>query len=362
LSRAMARALAAGSARPLVEGSAFPVEDALFAARVHGVSALLEALPDSTELLPELVAGLREDRARLAARADRLREDAERLASLAERAGLSFVPLKGTYLATERYADPALRPCADIDLLAKGGEMEAWSRVLVEAGYAAGPDSGKDVLFSRPGERTPDSFAEHPDNPRPVELHRRLETRLLGRVVDLTGAYLAGLSAATLYGRPALLPDDDTLALHLLVHAGPDLVGRGLRLVQLQDFRVLNPGPEFAARAGALLGEAAWGLAALSERTLPGTFSEAVLAGFERFAPSARRRRVWLSRPGLMTGEEETRVLLAAEAPLCRTPLDLLRRAVHALPQRAFLDRAYGERGTVARLARYYRDRFTTSR
>jgi hypothetical protein len=360
-SRALARALDAGSADPLGEAlgeSREPIEELLFAARMHGVAGVVPSLDGAGRLPPALLESFASDLARSAARAERLGEDLAALGARAERSSLSFVPLKGAVLAALRYRDAAQRPRADIDLLAADGQFDAWSRLLAELGYERQTESARDRVFQKPGARMPDSYAEDADFPRPVELHRRLETRLLGRSFDLTEAYVRGLAPGRLHGAAALLPDDDALALHLLVHAGPDLVGRGLRLIQLHDFTTLAPGARFADGALELLGEAAWGLAALAVSALPRALPAEALRRFERAAPGPARRRAWRARPGLLTGEEERTVLLLAEMPLCRGARALAGRAADALPERSFLDRAYGVGVPVTlQLARYYRDR-----
>ena len=97
-SHALRDSLAAGTASPVrlaLEGGG-SVEDALFAARIHGVSGLLSRLPDLPASLEE---GLADDLARLTARAARLREDLARLGERAASRGLPFVPLKGGLLA-----------------------------------------------------------------------------------------------------------------------------------------------------------------------------------------------------------------------------------------------------------------------
>ncbi|HEV8268475.1 MAG TPA: nucleotidyltransferase family protein, partial [Thermoanaerobaculia bacterium] len=319
LSRAMARCLEEGrleSLAPALGTCRDPVGDALFCSRVQGVSGLLAALGEreGTGLSNAVLEGFRDERRRIGLRGEKLMQDVADLGALASRQGLPFVPLKGAILASERYRDPSLRPCADIDLLAPdAASFEAWSRALAEAGYRLQTEDEKDRVFLRPGAHVPDSFAEHPDNPRPVELHRRLTTRLLGRTVDLTDRYLASLSDGRLLGVPARLPTENALALHLFVHAGPDLVGRGCRLLQLYDFTTLHPDPAFADDARALLGEAAWGLGSLIEKGSPNTLPRGVVERLETFAPSERRRRVWRARPGLLTGDEERTFLFLAE-------------------------------------------------
>lgn len=360
-SRALRDALVAGSAQPVaavlgeatLERPEVSPGDVLFAGHIHGVSGLLARLPGVPEPLCE---GLRADVEGLTARAARVREDLARLGERAAARGLPFVPLKGGVLAFERYPAPELRPTADIDLLAPPGSFEGWAELLNEERYALQTRGRNDSVFARPGARTPVDFREHPDNPCPVELHRRLETRLLGRSIDLTERYLADLREARVVGQPARVPSDRLLFLHLLVHAGPVLVGRGARLIQLHDLGVVRPGAADAPLAVELLGEAAWGLASLAARgypgTLPGSFLEALPS------PPADRLRRWLAPPGLLDGSRERTLLVLSELGLCASLGDRLARIADALPETSFLARAYG-RGGPGALARYYRDRIT---
>lgn len=351
--RALRDALVAESSEPVARSlvSGVSPDDVLFAARIHGVSGLLARLPD----LPGALGGeLSIDVERLAARAARLAEDLSRLGERAGRKGLPFVPLKGGILAFSRYADPSLRPLADLDVLAPPGTFEAWTELLLEEGYEVRTRGERDWVLARPGARRPDDFREHPDNPRPVELHRSLAVRLLGRTVDVTPRYLAGLAPSTVLGQPALVPPDGVLFLHLLVHAGPALGGRGVRLIQLHDLGLVRPGRAEAAPARELLGEAAWGLSALAARALPGTLPATYLEALP--SPSARRLRRWLARPGLADGTRERTVLLLSELGLCASLGDAAGRIGDAWPESTFVSRAYGGAGAGSFL-RYYRDR-----
>lgn len=355
-SRAIAETVNRRALGPLV-AARLDVEDVLFAARIHGVSGLLASLLDSEREEGPLVRGLRQDREALRARGERLRADLFELGRSGARVGLPFVPLKGTYLFAARYEEPAHRPMADLDLLALPGSFEAWTRVLADLGYDLVTKGFKDWVFERPGSRTPTDFAEHQDNPRPVELHFGLPVRLLGRTADVTSRYRSGLGETTLLGVPALVPGDDLLALHLLVHAGPALVGRGARLIQLVDFSKLRVTREAPALFRDVLGrEVAWGLTRLLDRPFPGALPPELLSDLSEGEPPASRRRLWESRPGLLTGEEERRTLVLAELPLCDSIASRLGRVKDSLPEGSFLTRAYGRRG-LASFVRYYRDR-----
>jgi hypothetical protein len=191
-----------------------------------------------------------------------------------------------------------------------------------------------------------------------VDLHASIRESLLGNIVDVTEAVRATLASAELHGFPALLPDDDGMLVHLLLHLAPHAIGRGARLVQLVDLSRLSPSEAAARRAGEALGEIAWGTAHLAARALPGCLPAPFLDGLARWAPPASRRDRWLSRSGLLTGEEEGTLLVLAELPLCESPRAALRRVAAALPEPLLLAELYGkERSYPAALIRYVRDR-----
>ena len=369
LTRGAAASLASGSAAPLgaaLRASGASVDDLLFAASIHGVGGLLSRLAEGERdaLAPEEAAALASARERARARGERLAQDLAHLGVLAERAGLRLVPLKGAYLSSERYRDPSLRPCADIDLLAAGDLCDAWGRLLEKDGYAYLEESltYKNRAYARPHEKpTGSGYLEDTDNPRPVDLHPRIAERFLGGVVDITDAYTGDLHDGTVAGVPARVPGARALALHLFAHAAPTAVGRGVRLLQIHDLTFL---PDDAAVGDALvesLGEAAWGLGALFSRAVPGCLGPRVLAALERAAPPRRRRAAWLARPGLLTGEHESSVLVLAELRLCPSLVARAGRLLRAAPDASYLASAYGAQGPLGylrALPAYYRDRF----
>ena len=363
LSLAAASSLAEKTAAPLAEAVhrlGAEADELLFVARVHGVAGLLARLDEKDGALRSpLARALGAERERIAERTSALTSDLAAIGQAAASAGLDLVPLKGAVLGALRYGDPSLRPAADIDLLCREEELARWERVLTGLGYALTARSGKDLVFRRPGERVPTGFEERPDNPRPVELHFRIPSRLLGRTVDPTEAYRARLAAGELpsVGR-ALLPDDDALLLHLLAHLGPAAVGRGARLIQLHDLSLLAPTASAGALRVAHRGAAAWGLAALCARSLPGALPGALLVSLQRARPPRRRADAWLRRPGLQTGAEERTLLALAELPLCRSLGERAARLLDALPERSLLTRTYGGDELGLRgLLRYAADR-----
>jgi hypothetical protein len=135
-----------------------------------------------------------------------------------------------------------------------------------------------------------------------------------------------------------------------------------VRLVQLHDLTFLPDDAALGVELARVFGEAAWGLAALFVRSLPGCLGPHLLEALERAAPPPRRRAAWLERPGLMTGGEEGRVLLFAELRLCTSVAARAGRLLHAVPDASYIASAYGAHGPLGylrALPAYYRDRFS---
>lgn len=368
LSRAAARALQEGSLSPLIQQSldskASP-DDIVFAARAHGISGLLSRLAADSipKLAPEVSEALHQDREATRQRARRLAEDLRALARRAEKSGLPLIPLKGAILGPLKYHDPSLRPSSDIDLLATGKDFDAWSRVLLEEGYVGTGETFKHRIFEKPAERMIDGFGEHPENPRPVELHPALRERILGRELDVTEPYVLSLRAESAQGIEMLVPSDDALLLHLLLHLSPAALGRGARLIQLYDFALLEPSAQAAGLVAQHLDEIGWASWHLAHREFPPALPEHLIGGLSRSAPSGSRRNRFLARPGLLTGEHDLDVLFRVDLGLCRSPSDAFRRCLETLPEKVTLESRFGKVDSVPRhawaLVRYAIDRLS---
>jgi hypothetical protein len=345
LSRAMAFAIVQGSPNTLIESverTAATTDDFLLAARCHGVAAHLLMLADQQRrAFPDAVLdGLIVEAERIEARSVRLADDLRMLGHVAARAGVPFVPLKGSYLAWQRYARPALRPCADIDLLVRPGDMSVWRRELVELGYASERRLPQHVVFARPEKAVPSTIGDHPGHPRPVEVHERIADRVLGTAIDITALYWNEVEAGTILGDiPALLPRPVALALHLVLHSARNMLDRGLRLAQLLDLQFVDESPATLAAVRGQLGEVGWAVNALATRDAPGLLKPAVVAALDAAAPSRWRRRVVLSRPGLLTGDPYRLGTLTGELLLTGSPLHVGRRVLDAWSQRASSER-----------------------
>ncbi len=162
-------------------------------------------------------------------------------------AGIEVMPLKGALLTTMAGARATARPMADLDLLVHPADRVGLGAVLAGLGYRhvpeANPRPTHDVFLDPGGGQVVSSVGEHPDNPRPVEVHVEVKRHLWGWVDDddLTAALWDGARAGEILGQRAAIPRADVLFAHLAIHASSDLLsGRG-RLVQWLDLASVAP-------------------------------------------------------------------------------------------------------------------------
>ncbi len=273
----MGRAMGRHPAAPRVDLETWRVLPAL--AEGHGLACQLE--PGLADRLPEdlgeglqaeLLAELTDAVSRCRARDRRLRAEAERLGRALDDQGLRWRFLKGAWLAPRCYPEPDCRPRADIDLWVAPADRPRAESTLAGLGYQPESRSWKHRRWLQPGNRRPvDWRGEHPDNPRPVELHPRVVESFRGIDFDLspvraaepeTEAWVAGVDEATWQ-----------LAL-LAAHATVDVLSRRLRGIQLLDLQ----------RLAARIDPAGWqALAALAGRPGQARFLWPAMALAERY-------------------------------------------------------------------------------
>lgn len=297
-SRAVAEAGLA-SLRSIREGSLAPLSELLatgaetkaaaLAVSVHGLAPRLAALPGDGSLPAALRGHLAAEAGRAATRGEKVLALLETLRGLLDGAGIRAVPLKGAALVLRGDLPAALRPMADLDLLLDSEpEVRAAAAAIGDAlGYLPIWNTPRHLVLAERGEAVALWACEHPSNPLRIELHRSFRVEVLGRVLDASDE----LRKETIGALGWEVPGPDALVRHLLFHAAEDFAARGLRGVQVVDFRVL------AARRGPLaLPDGVAGarftpvvLAARAVETLfPGTFEAEAL----RAAGARVRRRV----------------------------------------------------------------------
>jgi Uncharacterised nucleotidyltransferase len=262
------------------------------AVRTHGVAPLLGNRLAARPAWRGTAAGvwLADQLAASRRRAVLLRADLAGVLAAFRGAGVAVMPLKGLALAA-LYAEAAERPMADLDLLVQAADLERAVDLLADLGYEPVFAGRKHVKLIRDGKREiADEECEHPDNPRPIELHPACGEWLDEERIDLTPRMWAAARAGELAGEPACLPDAATHWLYLLVHASHHLLINRFRLVQLLDLRLLEAAALAGGVAAQLLAEGTpAGVAPGGE----GLWARAVyppLALLDRYESSAERR------------------------------------------------------------------------
>ncbi len=257
----------------------------------HGLAPAIvrrpTAMGQASHVDGELPAWLTDEDARNLRRIERLLEELRAALRALAGAGVPVMPLKGAILATRPGVDPFRRPMADLDLLVGPADLTAARATLERLGYRRRPDRTRQPThdtFDLPGNEQVVSFdGEHPDNPRPIELHVEVRRHLWGWVDDddLTPLLWAGAAEGSVLGEPVLLPTADAFLAHLAIHATSDLLlGRG-RLVQWLDLADVAGAAEVAEAAVAALPHPRLAFPALNlaARRLPGRVPGTALGG-----------------------------------------------------------------------------------
>jgi len=175
--------------------------------------------------------------------------------------GLRPIALKGVHLAAI-YADPALRPMNDIDLLFTPAELPAAETLLESLGYGGKHKSAElgagvtkhTSTFQRAspdpsGLRDPKGLSKPTPNPylssdseRMIEPHVSLEESWFGLKVDITPGVRERAIETTLGGQTCHVLAQEDLLLHLCVHFCFHLIMGAPSMVQLADLLVVTHG------------------------------------------------------------------------------------------------------------------------
>lgn len=157
---------------------------------------------------------------------------------------IKVVVLKGALLAPLLYADPALRPMNDIDLLFQPDDLPVVAQILDNLGYHGkhkSADQGPGVTkhlstYQRSGNtaQTPNPYLS-PQADRMIEPHQSLEESWFGLKVDITPGVWERLVPVTLHQHPAYRLSNEDMLLHLTAHATFHVIMGTTVFVQLYD-------------------------------------------------------------------------------------------------------------------------------
>jgi hypothetical protein len=190
-------------------------------ARTHGLVPLLYhrlRVLDFRGIPPPVRRKLTDTFAINAIRNELLAQELVRVLAQLGAAGLPVIPLKGVALAESLYDDPALRTCADLDILVQPKDVAESLRLLRSSGYAAPfrepslvrllARYGKDCLLMRKDTRSV----------YPLQLHCGL---ICGGPAERPALAEAWSDAApqTFHGAPACALSSEWEFLYLAVHA-----------------------------------------------------------------------------------------------------------------------------------------------
>lgn len=276
---------------------------ARYAALVHGIAPLLAARlaggPAWPALHPALQAYLADQRARNGERLALMRAELAAILAAAAAAGLEALPLKGAVLVEHYYAEPALRPMADLDLLVRPAQLARLDRLMAGLGMRVVEETPRHRAYQRGEAHVASWDGEHPANPRGVEVHTAVGERMRAISYDITATMWAGATAGRYAGAPGLTPRPAALLHHLLIHTCHNMVNRRLRLIQLYDLALVAPHLGEAdwralAEAATRAGEARllYAPLALAERAFGPLAPQAAREALAQGAPPALRRLV----------------------------------------------------------------------
>lgn len=200
--------------------------------------------PFYSALRPELQTFLAREYEWNSRRIERMQAELKELLAESGRIGIAVMPLKGSLITSLGTYEPGIRPMADLDLLIRPSDRENFAEILRKRGYQlqnSENNYSKHDRYIRPSERVVSWEGEHPDNPRPIEVHTEIRRRLWGDVgsFDISSWLWSGSENGLVLGEQAWIPKIDSLLLHVALHATENLlIGKG-RLIQWLDLAYL---------------------------------------------------------------------------------------------------------------------------
>jgi hypothetical protein len=211
------------------------------AASGHGVAALLgeRVIGGSLDVDARFAERLVRHHQLNCQRVVQLHHEAAGIVSTFHAAGITPVALKGAAMLLES-PDPsslAWRPFSDIDLLVAGVPERRIDMALASIGYCLRNVSWKHRTYTpcAPGPPLQFEYADHIDNPRDIEVHMRVAEAFRGMRWDITPILRDHRRQLKDGGGSAIVPTDNAMALHLVVHASIAVMEGLLRAIQLVD-------------------------------------------------------------------------------------------------------------------------------
>lgn len=220
---------------------------------------------------------------------------------------LKPIVLKGAHLAAQIYAEPALRPMNDIDLLFTPDELGRAEQMLRELGYGGkykSAETGAKVVkhtstFKRENsaDNTPNPYLSS-QNERMIEPHTSLEESWFGLRVDITNGVRERAIQTKLANHTCLVLEPVDLLLHICVHFCFHLIEGAPAFVQFSDILAITRHNNtnwyaFVQRANAQ-NAAPFAYAALSmaQRIIGAPVPARVLAQLGQSTPESFQRRI----------------------------------------------------------------------
>jgi hypothetical protein len=153
-------------------------------------------------------------------------------------------------LAATAYAEPALRPMNDIDLLFRPEQLPQAEAMLTELGYGGkykSPEMGAGVVKHTSTFRRTSSDDGATPNPylsansdRTIEPHASLEESWFGLKVDVTPGVWQRAQTAVLANQPCLVLSPEDSLLHICVHFCFHLIQGAPSMVQFTDLLAIT--------------------------------------------------------------------------------------------------------------------------
>lgn len=232
-------------AEQVVDWQAEQWEAARWAIQVHGIAPLLYARLGPSRVsraLDPLLHTYLADQYRLnKLRVSALMAELAAVLRAAAQVGIDVMPLKGSVLVEHYYADPALRPMADLDVLVRPADEARLAPLLHRLGYDATERTARhrSYILAQTGGKIVSVAGEHPDNPHNLDVHTAIQEQFWGIDYRATEDLWSGCRPGLFGDAPGMLLEPPALLQHLLIHASTDMIACKMRLIRLVDIALV---------------------------------------------------------------------------------------------------------------------------